>query len=61
MKIIKLLTFSLLVVIIVFSGCSNKTNSSRKPVTNIQIAPSNNTVEWGNVFIIFLDSKMPSA
>lgn len=58
MKIIKLLTFSLLVVIIVFSGCSNKTNSSRKPVTNIQIAPSNNTVEWGNDFTIFLDSKI---
>jgi len=58
MKIIKLLTLSLLVVIIIFSGCSNKTNSSRKPVTNIQIAPSNNTVEWGNDFTISLESKI---
>ncbi len=58
MKFIKLLTFSLLVSIITISGCSNNTNSSRKPVTNILIDPSNNIVEWGNDFTINVESKL---
>jgi glutaminyl-peptide cyclotransferase len=58
MKLLKNLIYSLLVFIIIISGCSNKNNSSRKPVTNIQFEPSNNIVEWGNDFTIHLDSKI---
>jgi glutaminyl-peptide cyclotransferase len=50
-----LLVFALLVV---FSGCSNKTNYSRKPVTNILITPSNKMVTLGNDFSILLQTKV---
>lgn len=46
--------FSLIVMalIIVFSGCSNKNNYSRKPITNILITPANKVVEQGNDFTV---------
>ncbi|MBN1252805.1 MAG: glutaminyl-peptide cyclotransferase [Bacteroidales bacterium] len=40
--------FALILIIAGFSGCSNKTNSHRKPVTNIQITPANKIVSYGN-------------
>ena len=52
--------FSLIIItlIVIFSGCSNKTNYSRKPVTNIQITPSNKVVEFGNDFTISYHTKV---
>jgi len=49
---VKHLLFTFISIVIVFSGCSNKTNYSRKPVTNIQITPSNKVVTIGNDFSI---------
>jgi len=53
-------SFSLLVItfILVFSGCSNKSNYSRKPVTNIQITPSSKIITTGNDFSISILTKV---
>jgi len=55
---VKRLLFTLILIVIVFSGCSNKTNYSRKPVTNIQITPSNKVVTLGNDFSISFHTKL---
>lgn len=47
-----------MILILGFSGCSSKSTTSRKPVTNIQITPSNKTVIYGNEFSISIESKI---
>jgi len=53
----KLLITSILIILIGFTGCSSST-ATRKPVTNIQITPSNNTIVYGNEFTITVQSKL---
>ncbi|MFA9391459.1 MAG: glutaminyl-peptide cyclotransferase [Prolixibacteraceae bacterium] len=53
----KTVIVALIIIIIGFSGCSSST-TSRKPVTNIQITPSNNVVVYGNEFSIVVQSKI---
>ncbi len=48
----------LIVLITGFSGCSNKKNTSRKPVTNIQITPSNKIVSHGNEISLTISAKL---
>jgi glutaminyl-peptide cyclotransferase len=55
---VKRIFFSIFTLIVVISGCSSKTNYSRKPVTNIQITPSNKIVTYGNDFSISLHTKL---
>lgn len=54
----KPLLFSIISILIVISGCSSKTNYSRKPVTNIQITPANKVVTYGNDFSISFHTKL---
>lgn len=53
----KITIFSIFIMVIGFSACSSST-TSRKPVTNIQITPSNNIVAYGNEFSITVLSKI---
>lgn len=53
----KLIYLSLIIAVIGFTACSSKTNASRKPVTNILIAPANRTVAQGNSFTISVKSR----
>lgn len=53
----KIIIYSLFAVIVGLSSCSSKSNSSRKPVTNIIISPSNKVVTIGNDFTIEVESK----
>lgn len=46
------------IILLVFPGCNSKTNRVRKPVTNIQITPSNRPISYGNEFIISIQSKI---
>lgn len=55
---IKRFLISIFTLIVVISGCSSKTNYSRKPVTNIQITPSNKIVTFGNDFSISFHTKL---
>jgi len=55
---IKSFSFLVIALIVVFSGCSNKTNYSRKPVTNIQITPSSKIITSGNDFSISILTKV---
>jgi len=57
-KMIKSFLFSIITLLVVVSGCSNKTNYSRKPVTNIQITPTNKVVTLGNDFSILSNTKL---
>jgi len=54
----KTLLLSIFTVFIVISGCSNKSTYSRKPVTNIQITPSNKIVTLGNDFTVNFHTKI---
>lgn len=54
----KFIFLNLLIVIFAFSACSSKSNSARKPVTNIQITPSNKVISSGNEFTISVDSRI---
>jgi glutamine cyclotransferase len=54
----KSLLFSIISILIVISGCSSKTNYSRKPITNIQITPANKIVTFGNDFSISFHTKL---
>lgn len=53
----KRLIFIFYIILVGFSACSSSTNQ-RKPVTNIQISPSNHPVVFGNEFTIELESKI---
>jgi len=55
---VKRLLISIFTLIVVITGCSSKTNYSRKPVTNIQITPSNKVVMIGNDFSISSHTKL---
>ena len=55
---IKLILVLLLTLIIGFTSCSSKSNPDRKPVTNIQITPSNNVITYGNEITINLASRI---
>jgi glutaminyl-peptide cyclotransferase len=55
---IKYLFLPLLSICILFTACSNKNNYSRKPVTNIQITPTNKIIPWGNDFTINYSSTV---
>jgi glutaminyl-peptide cyclotransferase len=57
-KMVKRLIISIFTLIVVITGCSSKTNYSRKPVTNIQITPSNKIVTLGNDFSISFHTKL---
>jgi glutamine cyclotransferase len=48
----------LFLIIIGIAGCSSKSKSNRKPVTNIQITPSNNIISHGNDFTINISSRV---
>lgn len=48
----------LLLIIIGFTNCSSKSKPARKPVTNIQISPSNKVITYGNEFTINLTSRV---
>lgn len=50
------ITFILFVIIIGFSACSSS-KTSRKPVTNIQITPSNKMVSFGNEITVDIQSR----
>lgn len=54
----KLIVLNLLIFFIGFSACSSKSSVVRKPVTNIQITPSNKLVTYGNEFTISLKSRI---
>ena len=60
-KRMKLFFYSLFVVFIGLSGCTSKSNASRKPVTNIQITPSNKIVTYGNDLSVSISSKLNSS
>jgi glutaminyl-peptide cyclotransferase len=51
-------SFVVIALIVVFSACSNKSNYSRKPVTNILITPANKIITPGNDFTIALQTKV---
>lgn len=53
----KLGIISILILAFTLFGCSSKSNPTRKPVTNIQITPSNNIVLHGNEFTVGIQSK----
>lgn len=48
----------LILFLIGIAGCSSKSNSGRKPVTNIQISPSNSIITHGNDFTINISSRV---
>ncbi len=54
-KYLALIFFSFIIII---SGCSSKTSSSRKPVISIQVSPSTQNFIWGDKFTINLASKV---
>ncbi len=54
----KLICFYFLVFLVGFSACSSQSKPERKPVTNIQITPSNKTVIQGNEFSIDITSRV---
>ena len=54
----KLITISIFIILVGFTACSSKTNTARKPVTNILITPSNKTVVYGNDFTIDVQSRI---
>lgn len=54
----KLIVVLLSTLVVGFTGCSSKSNPVRKPVTNIQITPSNKMVTYGNEFTINLTSRI---
>lgn len=55
---LKLIIISLLTILIGFASCSSKSKTVRKPVTNIQITPSNKVVTYGNEFTINISSRI---
>lgn len=55
---VKRFLISIFTLMVVITGCSSKTNYSRKPVTNIQITPSNKIVTLGNDFSISFHTKL---
>jgi glutamine cyclotransferase len=55
---VKRFLISVLTLTVVITGCSSKSNYSRKPVTNIQITPSNKIVVTGNDFSISFHTKL---
>ncbi|MDA3879504.1 MAG: glutaminyl-peptide cyclotransferase [Prolixibacteraceae bacterium] len=48
----------IILFLIGIAGCSSKSNSNRKPVTNIQISHSNNIISSGNDFTINISSRV---
>jgi glutaminyl-peptide cyclotransferase len=54
----KSLFFTIFTILLVISGCSSKTNYSRKPTTNIQITPANKIVTCGNDFSVSFHTKL---
>jgi len=54
----KIIIYSIFAVLICLSACSSKSNSQRKPVTNIIITPSNKIVYFENDFSIKIESKI---
>lgn len=48
--------YILFILIVGFSACSSS-KTSRKPVTNIQITPSNNVVSFGNEITVDVESR----
>lgn len=53
----KIIVAAFLVLLTGFSACSSKSNKDRKPVTNIQITPSNKTISYGDHFSIKLSAR----
>ena len=54
----KIYFIPLITLLLFIAGCNSKSNIPRKPVTNIQITPANNTVTMGNEFTITIESKI---
>lgn len=54
----KLIIFFVLLIFIALSGCTSKSNTSRKPIANILITPSNRVITIGNEFTIKIETKL---